>query len=262
MRALSVVSPLAVALAASLIGLPAAAETTGRVPLLLIQSPAAPAPDAHAAPGKDGPGKPNAGTDLPGKGPPVQVEIPKAKEAPAEGEGRSTTSPVESATAEPDRAKRLDALFAALKAAPDEESAKQIAARIDIALTPSGSDTADLLMNRAAQATEAKDYDLAIQLLDGVLAVAPDHLEAWNKRATVFYLKQDFSDALLDLRQVVAREPRHYGAWAGIAIICKEIGDEKHALEAARQALAAYPHLDEVGEMEEELSLTVEGRPI
>ncbi|MBS9479154.1 tetratricopeptide repeat protein [Ancylobacter radicis] len=247
--ALILASPLAGA------ALPVSADTPqGRAPLLFAQSPAAPAPDAHS---KDAPPK-----DALGKDAPVQVEIPKAKDQPGTADGRSTTSPVESGNAEPDRAKRLDALFAALKAAPDEESAKQIAARIDIALTPSGSDTADVLMSRAALATQAKDYDLAIQLLDGVLVVSPDHLEAWNKRATVFYLKQDFSDALVDLRQVVAREPRHYGAWAGIAIICKEIGDEKHALEAARRALAVYPHLDEVEEMEEELTLTVEGRPI
>lgn len=165
-------------------------------------------------------------------------------------------------TSEPDRAKRLDALFAALKVAPDEESAKGIAERIDVALTPSDSDTADLLMGRAALALQAKDFDLALQLLDGVIRIEPDHLEAWNKRATVFYLKQDFSDALADLRQVVAREPRHYGAWAGIAIICKELGDEKHALEAARNALAIYPRLDEVEEMEKTLSISVEGRPI
>lgn len=173
----------------------------------------------------------------------------------------SPEKPAETAQ-EPDRGKRLDALFAALKAAPDKDSAKGIAERIDVALTPSGSDTADLLMSRAALATQAKDYDLAIELLDGVLKVEPNHLEAWNKRATVFYLKQDFSDALNDLRQVVAREPRHYGAWSGIAIICKEIGDEKHALEAARQALAIYPHLDEVEDMEKTLTISVEGRPI
>ncbi|ADH90366.1 TPR repeat-containing protein [Ancylobacter novellus DSM 506] len=181
-----------------------------------------------------------------------------AKQTP---EKPSPEKPAEAAQ-EPDRGKRLDALFAALKAAPDKDSAKNIAERIDVALTPSGSDTADLLMSRAALATQAKDYDLAIELLDGVLKVEPNHLEAWNKRATVFYLKQDFSDALNDLRQVVAREPRHYGAWSGIAIICKEIGDEKHALEAARQALAIYPHLDEVEDMEKTLTISVEGRPI
>jgi len=176
--------------------------------------------------------------------------------------GPRQTPLTDAAHPDPDRVKRLDALFAALKAAPNKEAAKSIADRIDIALTPSGSDTADLLMARATQALQTKDYDLTIELLDGVLRVAPDHLDAWNKRATVFYLQQDFADALVDLRQVVAREPRHYGAWAGIAIICKEMGDEKHALEAARQALAIYPHLESVEDMEKTLTISVEGRPI
>ncbi|QIB33411.1 tetratricopeptide repeat protein [Ancylobacter pratisalsi] len=191
----------------------------------------------------------------------LQVEIPKpeAKARAPEEQGKGLES---AATAEPDRVKRLDALFAALKVAPDKDSAKSIADRIDVALAPTGSATADILMARATLATEMKDFDLAIQLLDAVVDIEPDHLEAWNKRAAVFYLRQDFSDSLADLRQVVAREPRHYGAWAGIAIICKEIGDEKHALEAARKALAIYPHLDSVEDMEEKLTLKIEGRPI
>ncbi len=61
---------------------------------------------------------------------------------------------------------------------------------------------------------------------------------------------------------MVAREPRHYGAWAGIALICKDIGDEKHALEAARRALAIYPQLEQMKDMEKELAIKVEGRPI
>lgn len=201
-----------------------------------------------------------AQTDGPKPVPPVLRSAPGA-DAP-DGKAAEADSAKPSAPAEVDHAKRLDALFAALKAAPTKDSAKAIAERIDIALIPSDSDTADLLMSRAAVATEAKDFDLAIELLDGVIAVAPDHLEAWNKRATVFYLKQDFSDSLADLRQVVAREPRHYGAWAGIALICKDIGDDKHALEAARRALAIYPQLEQMQDMEKELSIEVEGRPI
>ncbi|MCJ8144709.1 tetratricopeptide repeat protein [Ancylobacter sp. A5.8] len=167
-----------------------------------------------------------------------------------------------SADANPDQSKRLDALFAALKVAPDDASAKSIADRIDVALTPSGSDTADVLMSRAAMATQAKAFDLAIELLDGVLAIEPDHLDAWNRRATVFYMKQDYADALNDLRQVVTREPRHYAAWSGIAIIAKEVGDDKHALEAARRALDIYPRFGQAKDIEEELTITVEGRPI
>ncbi|GLK82219.1 hypothetical protein GCM10017653_02880 [Ancylobacter defluvii] len=194
--------------------------------------------------------------------------VPQAKPADPQATSPQATSPQPkspdaAATAgEPDRAKRLDALFAALKVAPTQESAKSIADRIDIALTPSGSETVDLLMSRAAIATQAKDYDLAVQLLDGILVVDPNHLDAWNRRATVFYLQQDYADALADLRQVVAREPRHYAAWMGIALIAKDLGDEKRALEAIRKARDIYPQFEQAENMEETLSLSVEGRPI
>lgn len=224
------------------------AQTDGPVPLPPItRSDPAPRPDLDRA----NPGKPDQGRSDQGKPDPGKADAGKPE--PGKSALKST---------EVDHVKRLDALFEALKVAPTKDAAKAIADRIDVALLPSNSDTADLLMSRAALATEAKDFDLAIQLLDGVIAVAPDHLEAWNKRATVFYLRQDFSDSLADLRQVVAREPRHYGAWAGIALICKDIGDEKHALEAARRALAIYPRLDQMKDMEKELAIKVDGRPI
>lgn len=216
------------------------------------------APKSGAPASKAFDGKPTDGKTFDGK-----TFDGKSATRPTDGKpAEKAAAPKQEAKAEPDRGKRLDALFAALKVAPSKESAKSIADRIDVALMPSDSDTADLLMGRAAQATEAKQFDLAIELLDGVIAVVPDHLEAWNKRATVFYLKEDFVDSLADLQQVVAREPRHYGAWAGIALIAKEIGDEKHALEAARRALAIYPLLEQIGDMEKTLAISVEGRPI
>ncbi len=61
-------------------------------------------------------------------------------------------------------------------------------------------------------ATDDKNYDLAIKLLDAVIAIKPDYVEAWNRRATVYYLKQDYGHSLADLREVLAREPRHFGA--------------------------------------------------
>ncbi|MDR6952202.1 tetratricopeptide (TPR) repeat protein [Ancylobacter sp. 3268] len=192
--------------------------------------------------------------------PAPQAADPQA--ASPQADSPQSKSPDAAGAGEPDRAKRLDALFAALKVAPTPESAKSIADRIDIALTPSGSETVDLLMSRAAIATQAKDYDLALQLLDGILVIDPNHLDAWNRRATVFYLQQDYADALADLRQVIAREPRHYAAWMGIALIAKDLGDEKHALEAVRKARDIYPQFEQAENMEETLSLSVEGRPI
>jgi hypothetical protein len=60
-----------------------------------------------------------------------------------------------------DPVRNLDFLFEALKAAPDADTAKQVENRIWALWLASGSDTANLLMNRAKAAVDGKDLDLA-----------------------------------------------------------------------------------------------------
>jgi tetratricopeptide (TPR) repeat protein len=156
----------------------------------------------------------------------------------------------------------LDTLFAALKIAPDDASAKAIEDRIWALWLASGSDTCTLLMTRVKDATDDKNFDLAIKLLDAVIAIKPDYVEAWNRRATVYYLKQDYGHSLADLREVLAKEPRHFGALSGLGLILQDIGDDKHALEAYRRALAIDPHLENLTDVVKTLSEKVEGRNI
>ena len=63
-------------------------------------------------------------------------------------------------------------------------------------------------------------------------------------------------------QQVLAREPRHFGALAGLGMIMQEVGDDKRALEAFRKALAINPHLEKVPAMVKSLTEKVEGRDI
>ena len=81
-------------------------------------------------------------------------------------------------------------------------------------------------------------------------------------RATLYYLRKDYVRAMADIRQVLAREPRHFGAISGLGMILQEFGDEKHALEAFRRAVAIHPHLQKIPEMIKTLSEKVEGRDI
>jgi len=161
-----------------------------------------------------------------------------------------------------DRTRGLDFLFGALKAAPDEASARHVEARIWAQWMQTPSDTAALLMTRAKAAMDAKNIDIALKLLDSVVKLRPDYVEAWNRRATLYYLKNDYSHSLEDIRQVLIREPRHFGALAGLGMIMQDIGDERRALEAFRKALAVNPHLEKVPELVKTLTEKVEGRDI
>jgi len=161
-----------------------------------------------------------------------------------------------------DRVRNLDFLFGALKAAPDEASAKHIEDRIWALWLASGSDTCNLLMTRVKTAVDAEKYDLAIRLLDAIIEIRPQYVEAWNRRATIFFLKKDYASSLADLRQVLRREPRHFGALAGLGAILQDVGAEKDALDAYRRALALHPHLKSIPDKVKSLTQKVEGRDI
>src|SRR5215468_5100953 len=161
-----------------------------------------------------------------------------------------------------DKTQNLDRLFEALKVAPDDESAKYVENRIWAIWFASTSDTANLLMGRAKTAADGKDYDLAIKLLNAVIDIRPDFVEAWNRRATVYYTKKDFGRALADIQEVLAREPRHFGALSGLGIILQELGDDKHALEVFRRALAIHPRLERIPDLVKKLSDKIDGRDI
>ena len=161
-----------------------------------------------------------------------------------------------------DRTRGLDFLFGALKAAPDEASAKHVEARIWALWMQTPSDTAALLMSRAKAALDAKNADVALKLLDALIKLRPDYVEAWNRRATIYYLQNDYGRSLSDIEQVLSREPRHFGALAGLGMIMQELGDDKRALDAFRKALAVNPHLERVPDLVKALTEKVEGRDI
>ncbi|HWK95408.1 MAG TPA: tetratricopeptide repeat protein [Pseudolabrys sp.] len=156
----------------------------------------------------------------------------------------------------------LNFLFGALKVAPDDTSAKAIEQRIWAQWMVSTSDTTNLLMTRVRTAIEAKDMDLAIKLLDGIVKIRPDYVEGWNRRATLYYMKKDYGRSLADIREVLRREPRHFGALAGLGLILQDLGDDKRALDAYRRAIDVYPRLQRIPDVVKKLQEEVEGRDI
>lgn len=154
----------------------------------------------------------------------------------------------------------LNGLFTQLKDAPNEESAELVATAIEKVWRRSGSDTADLMMERASLALQAQNFELAIKILGALTKMAPAYAEGWNQLATIHFLRDDYQGAVSELRHVLALEPRHYKALEGLAIILRETGNKKAALKAMRQVLAIYPHMKSAKQAEEELAREVEGQ--
>ena len=156
------------------------------------------------------------------------------------------------------QAETLDSLFNQLKAEADPASAKRLTDRIWSRWRDSGSATGNLLLQWANTALNEKKFGLALDFLDQLIVLMPDFAEGWNQRATLHYVMGNHAKSMSDINHVLALEPRHFGALAGVAAIFTVNGNDELALRAWEQMLAIYPANREaqtkVGELADKLA--------
>ena len=97
-------------------------------------------------------------------------------------------------------------------------------------------------MARGIHAMNTNRFDDAVERFTELIAAAPDFAEAWNKRATVYYLMERYEDSVRDIERTLALEPRHFGAISGMGLIFLQLGDEVGALDAFEKVLEIHPH--------------------
>ena len=85
------------------------------------------------------------------------------------------------------------------------------------------------------------DYNYALRVFDNIIVNDPKWSEAWNKRATVYFLMRQFTDSLDDIDKVLNIEPRHFGALSGQARIFIKLQKYEMAIESIERALKFYP---------------------
>ena len=142
------------------------------------------------------------------------------------------------------RTRRLDALFVSLKRTKVEDEADTMVTEIWRLWLQSGNSEVDAQMQRAILLMGSVPA-MAMPILDDIVARLPDWSEGWNKRATALYLIGEYDRSLADCDRVLALEPRHFGALAGIGLIRIQKDEPHEALAAFRKALAVNPFLKE-----------------
>lgn len=184
------------------------------------------------------------------------TDAPEAFGAAPVAESESTDEP-DGRAADETPAEKRDRLFAELRKEPSDSKARRIASRIERLWRKSGSATVDLLMLRAAEAMAEQKNAAAFDVLDQALVLDPGYAEAWNRRATLNFTTGAWGKSLADIEQTLAREPRHWGALMGLAMILERTGRKDKALETYLRVLAVYPALksaqDAAGRLSEEL---------
>ena len=138
-------------------------------------------------------------------------------------------------------AAELPKLFEQLKAATSASHATELESRIWQHWLQAPDDTSEFLISQVSQAMGAGRLDLALELATQLVDGTPDYAEAWNKRATIYYLLGDNAASVSDIRETLTLEPRHFGAISGLGLIFMRERNLEAALEAFEQVLAISP---------------------
>lgn len=156
---------------------------------------------------------------------------------------------------------RIETLLETLRTAPAEQSN---AAERDVMREwgRSGSATMDLLLKRGREAMAVDDFGKAIEHFTALTDHAPDFAEGYHARATAYYRADLYGPALDDLETVLALNPNHFNAIFGLAVMIEELGNSRAAADLYRRVLALHPHHENAGKALEQLKTEGIGRTL
>jgi tetratricopeptide (TPR) repeat protein len=136
---------------------------------------------------------------------------------------------------------RLDELFRALKGTQDAVDASLIAGQIwDIWIANDNPEYFELMVS-GIRHMNTNALNLALDDFNRLIAIAPNYAEAWNKRATIYYLLQDFAASAKDIDKTLELEPFHFGALSGLGLVRLGEGRYLEARNAFQTVLEIYP---------------------
>jgi tetratricopeptide (TPR) repeat protein len=110
----------------------------------------------------------------------------------------------------------------------------------------SGDTEADGLLQIGIEQMNRGDGPAAVETFSKVIQRKPDFAEAWNKRATVYFVMGEHEKSLRDCDEVMKRNPVHFGALAGYGQLYLQLDQPERALEYFRRALRVNPNLGAV----------------
>ncbi|MBS0518450.1 MAG: tetratricopeptide repeat protein [Proteobacteria bacterium] len=141
------------------------------------------------------------------------------------------------------RAAVLDTLFAKLQSTTDPVAAQTLEQAIWEQWTMVPDPAQRELMLRGIAEMQQQQLQSAVATFTRLIAIAPELSEAWNKRATVYWLLGDFPASIADICETVKREPRHFGAYSGLGMIRAQMGEPARAVAAFELARKFNPHI-------------------
>lgn len=82
----------------------------------------------------------------------------------------------------------------------------------------------------------------AFVIFNELIAEVPDFAEAWNKRATLYYMVGEYAASASDIERTLELEPRHFGALSGLGLVFLAQDQPVRAKSAFEAVLLLHPH--------------------
>lgn len=99
------------------------------------------------------------------------------------------------------------------------------------------------LLDEGSRLVQDRQLKRAINVFSEAIELDPSWAEAWNKRATVFYMIGEFQKSQDDIDKVLALEARHFGALAGQGLVNIQLRNYEKAIRSYEQAKEIYPSM-------------------
>jgi len=129
---------------------------------------------------------------------------------------------------------------------PDEDTRDQAEQALWRIWARSGDPEVDRLYQTGIEQMNAGDLQQGIVTFTRIIELKPDFAEGWNKRATLYFLAGELRKSLADCDEAMKRNPYHFGALSGYALIYIRLEYYDRALEYSRRALEVNPNMDGV----------------
>jgi len=101
--------------------------------------------------------------------------------------------------------------------------------------------TSHNLMLQIQTALQQGRPEVGVLLSDQLIDSYPEFAEAWNKRATFYFMMNRLEESVEDIQTTLKLEPNHFGALSGLGLILMRTGDAEGALAAFKAVLDINP---------------------
>lgn len=124
----------------------------------------------------------------------------------------------------------------------------------------SGDPNVDRLYARGIREMNEGSLIRAISTFTEIIKLKPDFAEGWNKRATLYFMTEQYDKSLEDCDEVLKRNPYHFGALSGYGHIHVEFRLLEQAIEYFQRALKINPNMGSIARLIDRLERQIKDR--